>query len=120
MALLALAFTWSDNSARTLIRRRRHYHNTFNITPQQRQRRLWRQISLEIFNENPTNARPSTDQCRNKWNALKSGYENLRRLINGNPYGYPTHTPTLHDELLFYELSDEFWLIERNYLLLFN
>lgn len=29
----------------------------------------------------------------------------------------PTHTPTLHDERFHEFLSDEFWLVERNYLL---
>ncbi|GBC46940.2 hypothetical protein GLOIN_2v1815051 [Rhizophagus irregularis DAOM 181602=DAOM 197198] len=49
---------------------------------------------------------------RTKWNSLKSGYENLKRLLNGNPEGFPTHTPTLHDEHFHEELSDEFWLAE--------
>ncbi|RGB34551.1 hypothetical protein C1646_760433 [Rhizophagus diaphanus] len=41
---------------------------------------------------------PTRKQCREKWNALKSGYENLERLINKNPEEYPTRTPTLHEE----------------------
>jgi hypothetical protein len=31
--------------------------------------------------------------------------------------GFPTRTPTLHDERFHEELSDEFWMLERNYLL---
>ncbi|GBC31881.2 hypothetical protein GLOIN_2v1789989 [Rhizophagus irregularis DAOM 181602=DAOM 197198] len=42
----------------------------------------------------------------------KVGYENLERLINRNPEGYPTRTPTLHDERFHQELSDEFWRVE--------
>ncbi|UZO02102.1 uncharacterized protein OCT59_020598 [Rhizophagus irregularis] len=57
-------------------------------------------------------ASPTRKQCREKWNALKSGYENLERLINRNPEGYPTRTPTLHDERFHQELSDEFWRVE--------
>ncbi|GET53305.1 hypothetical protein GLOIN_2v1766080 [Rhizophagus irregularis DAOM 181602=DAOM 197198] len=49
------------------------------------------------------------------WN--QSGYENLKRLLNENPEGFSTHTPTLHDEYFHEELSDEFWLTKHNYLL---
>ncbi|RGB38589.1 hypothetical protein C1646_755557 [Rhizophagus diaphanus] len=44
------------------------------------------------------------DQCRNKWNTLKSEYENLERLLNGNLEGFLTHTQTIHDET-FHENS---------------
>jgi hypothetical protein len=37
--------------------------------------------------------------------------------MNGNPQDFPTRTPTLHDEGFHEELSDEFWLTERKYLL---
>ncbi|POG58738.1 hypothetical protein GLOIN_2v1789989 [Rhizophagus irregularis DAOM 181602=DAOM 197198] len=36
-----------------------------------------------------------------------------QRLINRNPEGYPTRTPTLHDERFHQELSDEFWIVEQ-------
>ncbi|GBB94180.1 hypothetical protein RclHR1_23000001, partial [Rhizophagus clarus] len=67
----------------------------------------------------PNDATLSLIQYRrlNKWNALKSGYENLKRLLSGNLEGFPTHTPTLHDERFHDELSDEFWLAESNNLL---
>lgn len=44
-------------------------------------------------------------QCRNKWNALKSGYENLKKLLDENPEDLPTYTPTLHDEHFHDEFS---------------
>jgi len=36
---------------------------------------------------------------QNKMDALKSGYENLERLLNGNPERFP-RIPTLHDQRL--------------------
>ncbi|CAB4436584.1 unnamed protein product [Rhizophagus irregularis] len=79
---------WPDDAALTLIQRRRAYQPLF------------------------TRTRPTRKQCREKWNALKAGYENLERLINRNPDDYPTRTPSLHDERFHQELSDEFWRVE--------
>jgi len=110
---------WPDDAALSLIQCRRIYQPDFNTTAIHNQRMIWNQISIDINNNHP-NFAPTQTQCRNKWNALKSGYENLKRLMGDNPDDYPTHTPTLHDEHFHDELSDEFWLAERNYLLLFN
>src|ERR1700722_8252013 len=107
---------WPDDATRTLIECRQVAQPNFCSTPIHSQKRLWRVITRDINNTHAVFA-PTRRQCRNKWNALKSGYENLKRLLNGNPDGFPTHTPTLHDERFHEELSDEFWLVERNYLL---
>ena len=104
---------WLTNATRILIEQRRNYQHLFCRTPMQRQYRIWRNISRELRNRIGFVAHE--DQCRSKWNALKSGYENLERLINGNPNDYPTYTPTLDDEHFHSDLSDEFWLVERNY-----
>ena len=106
---------WPNDATLSLIQYCRLYQNMFSTTPIQQQRRLWRQIAREINNDHP-NFAPNKNQCRNKWNSLKSGYENLKRLLDGNPERFPTHTPTLHDERFHEELSDEFWLLECSYL----
>jgi hypothetical protein len=106
---------WPDDAVLTLIRRRRAYQFLFSTTALRNQKRIWRRIAREINNTHATFA-PTKGQCKNKWNALKSGYENLERLINGNPDEFPTRTPTLHDERFHQELSDQFWLTERKYL----
>lgn len=106
---------WPDDATRTLIERRRAAQAEFCWTPLHSQKRLWRAIAGAINNAHPAFA-PSRKQCRTKWNALKSGYENLERLLNGNPEGFRTHTPTMHDQRFHEVLSDEFWLVERNYL----
>jgi hypothetical protein len=108
---------WPDDATRSLIQYRRAYQNDFATTSIHDQKPIWRQIAQNINVDHP-NFAPSKKQCRNKWNALKSGYENLKRLLVGNPEGFPTRTPTLHDERFHEELSDEFWTAERNYLLL--
>jgi hypothetical protein len=109
--------TWPDDAVQSLIGYRRASQNFFATTRIHEQGRRWTRISRQINVDHP-NFAPTKNQCRNKWNALKSGYENLSRLMNGNPERFPTHRPTLHDERFHEELSDEFWLTERNYLLL--
>jgi hypothetical protein len=108
--------TWLNDATLSLIQYRRAFQHLFSTTRIHEQKRLWRRISQNINNDHP-NFAPTKKQCRTKWNALKSGYENLKRLMNGNPEGFPTRTPTIHDEHFHEELSDEFWLTERNYLL---
>lgn len=109
--------TWPDDATLSLIRYRRHHQINFSTTSVHDQKRFWRQIAQDINFDHP-NFAPTKKQCRNKWNSLKSGYENLKRLLAGNPEGFPTRAPTLHDERFHEELSDEFWMAERNYLLL--
>jgi hypothetical protein len=108
---------WPNDATLSLIQYRRHYQIDFCLTSVHDQKRIWRQIAQNINNDHP-NFAPSKKQCRNKWNSLKSGYENLKRLMEGNPEGFTTRTPTLPDERFYEELSDEFWMTERNYLLL--
>ncbi|GBC34531.2 hypothetical protein GLOIN_2v1789989 [Rhizophagus irregularis DAOM 181602=DAOM 197198] len=110
-ANLPVYIQWPDDAALTLIQRRRAYQPLFTTTRLHNQNQLWRGIARDIRNNHIF--RPTRKQCREKWNALKSGYENLERLINRNPEGYPTRTPTLHDERFHQELSDEFWRVER-------
>jgi len=107
---------WTDDAALTLIRRRRAFQYHFSVTAINSQKRFWRRISRDVRAAHP-NFVVNRQQCRTKWNSLKTGYENLKRLLNGNPEGFPTRTPSLHDERFHDELSDEFWLAERNYLL---
>jgi DNA-binding LacI/PurR family transcriptional regulator len=107
---------WTRNATQVLIEERRSRQLLFTTTPIQRQYRIWRAISAEVLRR--SGLRVSKNQCRNKWNALKTGYENLERLIEQNPQQFPTHTPTLDDEYFHGELSDEFWLVECNYFII--
>lgn len=113
-ALSQTFYAWPDNAVQALIRQRRAYQGLFATSALRDQGTYWARISSYIARN--SNFAPTDRQCRTKWNALKKGYENLERLLDGNPEGYPTHTPTMHDERFHDELSDEFWLTERNYL----
>ncbi|GBC45002.2 uncharacterized protein OCT59_027439 [Rhizophagus irregularis] len=109
-ANLPVYIQWPDDAALTLIQRHRAYQPLFTTTRLHDQKQLWSGIARDIRNNHTF--RPTRKQCREKWNALKVGYENLERLINRNPDDYPTRTPSLHDERFHQELSDEFWRVE--------
>jgi hypothetical protein len=104
---------WPDDATEGLIRRRRFYQEEFRVTAIQRQRRLWTRISNHIFNQYNFNV--TEDQCRNKWNALLAGYNNLKDLTSGIRTDC---TPSLYDRKFHNELSDEFWKITGNYLII--
>lgn len=116
-ALPAFVNQWPDDATLSLIRRRRVYQGLFASSRTQDQWQFWDNIARDVRRLHP-NFRPTAIQCRNKWNSLKSGYENLARLMNGNPDGFPTRTPSIHDETFHAELSDQFWLTLRNYFII--
>ncbi|RGB22401.1 hypothetical protein C1646_776143 [Rhizophagus diaphanus] len=103
---------WPKYATLSLIQYRHLFQQEFCRTSIHRQKRIWNQISQSI-NVDHLNFAPTKKQCRNKWNSLKSGFENLKRILNGNPERFPTHMPTLHDEHFHEELSDEFWLAKQ-------
>ena len=109
---------WPKEATLSLIQYRRLYQTNFSMTPIHDQKQLWSQI-FQGINDGHPDFTQSKQQCQNKWNSLKSEYKNLKRLLDGNPFRFPTHTPTIHDEYFHEELSDEFWLTECN-CLLFN
>ena len=104
---------WPDDAIEGLIRRRRFYQEEFRVTAIQRQRWLWTRISNHIFNQYNFNV--TEDQCRNKWNALLAGYNNLKELSSDVRTDC---TPSLYDRKFHNELSDEFWKITGNYLII--
>ncbi|UZO12789.1 uncharacterized protein OCT59_004306 [Rhizophagus irregularis] len=91
-----------------LIRYRRLYHNVFEDRSIRDHSIIWAKIAARISNN--YNFIVTQNQCRNKWQALKRGFENLTRINNGNPDGHPIHSPNNYDIRFFNELSDEFWL----------
>ena len=105
---------WPLDVTEDLIRRRRFYKEEFYTTRLRDQAEFWFRISLFIYNTYFLDV--SVAQCRQKWNALVSGYENLKRLINDNPEGYRTFTPSFYDRHFYNEMSDEFWKNPSNYL----
>ena len=108
VALVNRQFEWNYNATLTLIQLRRYYHDQFEYVANNQHRQIWNMISLQLQQINGFVATP--EQCRNKWYALKYGYENIRRMEGGrNPHNQPISNPTLHDRLFYSALSDEFW-----------
>jgi hypothetical protein len=58
----------------------------------------------------------TANPCRTKWNALKRGYENLKRIIEDNDDDIPITSPNSFDRACFGEMNDEFWLQTGSYL----
>jgi hypothetical protein len=113
-ALQQQPFEWTYTAAYRLICLRRQFQDNFEYVSHNQHTQFWVAISnaLQVAGFTAT-----PQQCRNKWYALKYGYENLKRSQNGeNPHNQPITNPTLHDRLLYQELSDEFWLRTGNYI----
>ena len=106
--------SWPEDATFTLIRYRRRYHDLFEDRSIRDHTIIWARIANRILQAD--NFLVSGQQCRNKWNALKRGYENLRRMFRRNPDGFPVHSPNTYDTRFYNELSDEFWLQTGNYL----
>ena len=96
---------WNFDAVRTLIRRRRHYNERFVRDDHDP---IWDRIAQQINQIN--NLAVTGNQCKSKWNSLKNGYENLKRIVAGNPDGYPVHSPNSYDREFHGELTDEFWI----------
>jgi hypothetical protein len=105
---------WPMGATEGLIRRRRHYKEEFFVTRQRDQNRIWERISNFIYNN--YNVDTTARQCRQKWNSLVYGYENLKNLNNNNPRRYRTFTPSFYDIRFYNEMSSEFWINTSNYL----
>ena len=114
LAVVNNVWNWPENATFTLIRNRRRYHGQFEDRTVRDHTQIWQRIANNIYQRD--NFLVSQQQCRNKWRALQRGYENLRRLFNGNPNRYPTHSPNTYDTRFYTELSDEFWERTSNYL----
>ena len=105
---------WPDDAVSTLIRYRRIYHEYFEDRSITDHTTIWERIAQKIINID--NFTVSVAQCKNKWRSLKRGYENLRRMFDGNPNRYSIHSPNTYDTRFYDELSDEFWEQTSNYL----
>lgn len=105
--------SWSEDATSTLIRYRRRYHYLFEDRTIRDHSGIWERIANRI--QVIDNFVVSNYQCRTKWQALKRGYENLRRMFDGNPDGFPVHSPNTYDTRFYNELSDEFWNVTGNY-----
>jgi hypothetical protein len=91
---------WTMNATEALIRLRRRYNDRFRT---EEHGPIWTRISERIGALE--NFIVTGNQCKNKWNALKLGYENLKRIMDGNPDGFPVHSPNNFDQRFYGDLS---------------
>ena len=108
---------WPLDATESLIKRRRFYRDEFFTSRLRDQAEIWTRISNHIYNVNFINV--SAAQCRQKWNSLIYGYENLKRLNNDNPEGFRTYTPSYYDQCFYNDMSEEFWINTSNYYLFY-
>lgn len=107
-------FQWTINSSLQLIRERRNENAQFAQLRNSAHNAVWSTIANNIFRVTGLVVTPN--QCHTKWNSLKRGYKNLRRIMTDNRRGYPISSPNSFDEACFNEMSDEFWTTTSNYL----
>jgi hypothetical protein len=104
---------WPDDITLTLIQQRRQLHRLFDFNT--RHTDLWMRIANYIRNHHQYEI--TGRQCQVKWYSLKSGYENIERLLSNDSDtdGYRLKSSNCHDRKFHEELSDEFWLQTGNY-----
>lgn len=109
---------WPDHIARTLIEQRRRHQQLFEDHTYHND--LWTRIANHIRRRHQYEV--TARQCQVKWYALKSGYQNLKRLLSDNPDGdgYVIKSPNWHDRMFYDELSDEFWEHTGKYLIYYQ
>ena len=97
---------WTDDTTLTLIRQRRRFHNLFQVNTHHND--LWTRIANYIRNHHQHEV--SARQCQVKWYSLKSGYENLKRLLSTDPDvdGHELRSPNWHDRKFHEELAMNF------------
>ena len=108
-------FQWTILAAIQLIRERRNLHYQFERLANRRHNDVWILISNRLFAA--TGFTATAHQYRTKWHALKRGYRNLIRIMEGNEEDFPIESPNSFDSACFEEMSDEFWLVTSKYLL---
>ncbi len=104
---MSATFAWSFRMTEYLIDLRARHQEDFEYAANFEHLGIWSQIASQIsFN---CNTIVTGRQCQIKWNAMKRGYENVCRILGGNPSGFPTHSPNLFDIEFFDMMSAEFW-----------
>ena len=110
-----MSISWPVDVTLTLIRQRRIEQPNFEWAAHYQHNRIWTYISLQISVAHYFYASPC--QCQIKWQSLKSGYENISRILNDNPDRYNVRSPNRYDRRFYDEMSDEFWISRGDYLI---
>ena len=105
-------FAWTFDMTYHLIRLRAQYQDDFENATNREHYGIWNAIATRIS----LNSRflVTARQCQIKWAALKRGYENICRILSGNPSQFPIQSPNSFDIEFFDLMQDEFWLPTSN------
>lgn len=108
-------FAWTFRMTEYLLELRARHQDDFEYAANFEHIDIWNRIATRItFN---CNILVTGRQCQIKWNAMKQGYENICRILRGNPEGFPIHSPNLFDIEFFDTMCDEFWRPTSNNLI---
>ena len=105
-------FQWTIDAAIQLIEERRNLQWQFERLANHNHNNFWTLVANRLFAAIGFAA--TANQCRTKWNALKRGYENVKRILAGNENEFPIVSPNSFDLACFTEMSDEFWMHAGN------
>src|SRR6266542_4154698 len=93
---MSATFAWSFRITEYLIDLQARHKEDFEYVANFKHLGIWNQIAFQIsFN---CNTIVIGRQCQIKWNAMKRGYENVYRILGGNPFRFPTHSSNLRSE----------------------
>jgi len=100
-------FSWTFDMTQNLLELRARFQDDFEYAANFEHQGIWSRIAAQVS----SNSRilVTGRQCQIKWNAMKQGYENICRVLRGNPEGFPTRSPNLFDIEFFDMMCDEFW-----------
>src|SRR5262245_9943735 len=102
-----MSISWSLRMTDDLLALRARYQNEFEYARNYEHMNIWNRIAHRISYNHRTVV--TGRQCQIKWNSMRQGYENVCRILRGNPEGFPIHSPNLFDLEFFDTMSEEFW-----------
>lgn len=103
---------WTFDMAQELISLRARYRDDFENASNREHINIWHNIAVRISLNH--NCLVTARQCQIKWAALKSGYDNICRILSGNREGFHVYSPNFFDIEFFDLMQREFWLPRSN------
>jgi hypothetical protein len=90
-----MPLVWPPDVTLTLIRQRRIEQQNFEWAANHDHMNIWMRISLQILRTNNFFATPR--QCQIKWQALRSGYDNINNIKVNQTQSCTVRLPNRYD-----------------------
>ena len=110
-----MPLVWPPAATLTLIRQRRIEQPNFEWAANHDHANIWMRIALQILTINQFFATPR--QCQIKWQALRSGYDNINHIEANRTQGRNVRASNRYNRHFHQEMSDEFWVHSSKYLI---